>query len=201
MKLTEPTSIAALYAAPEKFVGKPVRLDGVVTAVCEEMGCWMALADSADSRQTVRFKVDHDGAITFPIAARGKRASAEGVFQRIDAGDKEGNEAAREQLAAQPTASDFGKKYQVKVTGAVRPLTCGPAIRYSFVIVRMNIASGASAGVARLISPRSFFAISTYLSPASMPIVTPSSLRKNTLPFTAQGDAENVLPMPPRRTL
>jgi Domain of unknown function (DUF4920) len=119
VKLTEPTSIAALYAAPEKFVGKPVRLDGVVTAVCEEMGCWMALADSADSRQTVRFKVDHDGAITFPIAARGKRASAEGVFQRIDAGDKEGNEAAREQLAAQPTASDFGKKYQVKVTGAV----------------------------------------------------------------------------------
>ncbi|HYN09539.1 MAG TPA: DUF4920 domain-containing protein [Vicinamibacterales bacterium] len=119
VKLTEPTSIAVLYADPEKFVGKPVRLDGVVTAVCEEMGCWMALADSADSKQTVRFKVDHDGAITFPIAARGKRASAEGVFQRIDAADKEGNEAAREQLAAQPTASDFGKKYQVKVTGAV----------------------------------------------------------------------------------
>ena len=119
VKLTEATSIAALYANPEKFVGKPIRLDGVVTAVCEEMGCWMALADSADAKQTVRFKVDHDGAITFPIAARGKRASAEGVFQRIDAADKEGNEAAREQRAGQPTASDFGTKYQVKVTGAV----------------------------------------------------------------------------------
>jgi hypothetical protein len=83
------------------------------------MGCWMALADSAESSQTVRFKVDHDGALVFPMAARGKRASAEGVFERIDAGDKEGNEAAREQLATQPTASDFGKKYQVKVTGAV----------------------------------------------------------------------------------
>ena len=119
VKLTEATSISALYGNPEKFVGKSVRLDGVVTAVCEEMGCWMALADSADSKQTVRFKVDHDGAITFPIAARGKRASAEGVFQRIDAADKEGNEAAREQLAGQPTASEFGTKYQVKVTGAV----------------------------------------------------------------------------------
>ena len=119
VKLTEATSIASLYAAPDRFVGKTIRLDGVVTAVCEEMGCWMALGDSADAKQTVRFKVDHDGALTFPIAARGKRASAEGVFERIDAADKEGNEAAREQLAAQPTASDFGKKYQVKVTGAV----------------------------------------------------------------------------------
>jgi hypothetical protein len=119
VKLPEPTPIAALYANPERFVGKTVRLDGVVTAVCEQMGCWMVLAESAESTRTVRFKVDHDGALTFPIAARGKHASAEGVFERIDAADKEGNEAAREQLAAQPTASDFGKKYQVKVTGAV----------------------------------------------------------------------------------
>lgn len=119
VKLAEATPIATLYANPERFVGKTVRVDGVVTAVCEAMGCWMALAESAQSPQTVRFKVDHDGAITFPIAARGKRASAEGVFERIDASDKEGNEAAREQLAAQPTASDFGRKYQVKVTGAV----------------------------------------------------------------------------------
>jgi hypothetical protein len=119
VKLAEPTPIATLYASPERFVGKTIRLDGVVTAVCQEMGCWMALADSAESFQTVRFKVDHDGAMVFPIAARGKRASAEGVFERIDAGDKEGNEAAREQLAAQPSSADFGKKYQVKVTGAV----------------------------------------------------------------------------------
>ena len=119
VKLAEATPIAALYKNPEQFVGKTVRLDGLVTAVCQEMGCWMALADSAESSQTVRFKVDHEGAITFPVTARGKRASAEGVFQRIDAADKEGNEAAKEQLAAQPTASDFGKKYQVKVTGAI----------------------------------------------------------------------------------
>src|SRR5262245_50279177 len=99
VKLAEPTPIATLYASPERFVGKTIRLDGVVTAVCQEMGCWMALADSPEATQTVRFKVDHDGALVFPIAARGKRASAEGVFERIAAGDKEGNEAAREQLA------------------------------------------------------------------------------------------------------
>ena len=119
VKLAEATPFVTLYANPEQFVGKTIRLDGVVTAVCQEMGCWMALADSPEATQAVRFKVDHDGAMVFPIAARGKRASAEGVFERIDAGDKEGNEAAREQMAAQPSSSDFGKKYQVKVTGAV----------------------------------------------------------------------------------
>ncbi|HEX7779340.1 MAG TPA: hypothetical protein VF424_08890, partial [Vicinamibacterales bacterium] len=62
VKLTEPTPIATLYANPDRFVGKIIRLDGVVTAVCEEMGCWMALGDSAESAQTVRFKVNHDGA-------------------------------------------------------------------------------------------------------------------------------------------
>ena len=119
VKLNETTTIAALYDAPEKFVGKTVRLDGVVTAVCTEMGCWMALGDAEKAERTVRFKVDHDAGIVFPLAARGKKASAEGVFERIAANDHEGQEAAKEQAAAQPNASDFGKKYQIKATGAV----------------------------------------------------------------------------------
>ena len=119
VKLTETTTIAALYETPEKFVGKTVRLDGVVTAVCTEMGCWMALGETEKSERTVRFKVDHGGGIVFPIAAKGKRASAEGVFEQIGADDHEAHEAAKEQSAAQPNASDFGKKYQIKATGAI----------------------------------------------------------------------------------
>ncbi len=119
VKLSEPTTISALYETPERFVGKTIRLDGVVAAVCTEMGCWMALGDAEKSERTVRFKVDHGAGIVFPIAARGKRASAEGIFERIDAADREGNEAAKEQAAAQPNASDFGKKYQIKATGAI----------------------------------------------------------------------------------
>ena len=41
--LTKATPISELYASPEKFVGKTVRVDGVVTAVCTEMGCWLAI--------------------------------------------------------------------------------------------------------------------------------------------------------------
>ncbi len=111
--LTEATPISALYSRPQEFVGKTIRVDGVVSAVCEAMGCWMALAADDKSTQTVRFKVDHEAGIVFPLKARGLQASAQGVFEKI--GDAEGKEAAGEDK----TASDFGKTYQIKATGAV----------------------------------------------------------------------------------
>ena len=118
VSLTEATSIKALYETPDKFVGKTIRIDGVVTAVCEEMGCWMALGETDKAQNTVRLKVEHDAGIVFPIAAKGKTASAEGVFEKIAESDKEAKEAASEQ-AAQTKGSDFGKKYQLKATGAI----------------------------------------------------------------------------------
>lgn len=118
VSLKDATSIKALYESPEKFVGKTIRIDGVVTAVCEEMGCWMALAESATSEDTVRLKVDHEAGIVFPISAKGKAASAEGVFEKILETDQEAREAASEQ-AAKMKVSEFGKKYQLKATGAI----------------------------------------------------------------------------------
>jgi hypothetical protein len=116
--LTDATPIKALYETPEKFVGKTIRIDGVVTAVCAEMGCWMALAESDKSEQPVRLKVEHAAGIVFPISAKGKKASAEGVLEKIAAGDKEANEAASEH-AGHAKVSDFAKKYHIKATGAV----------------------------------------------------------------------------------
>jgi hypothetical protein len=113
------TPIAELYATPEKFVGKTIRVDGIVTAVCQEMGCWMALGHDEKGEQTVRFKVDHGAGIVFPVKAKGRKASAEGVFERIAAGDKEGQEAAHEHTSALKASSEFAKTYQIKVTGAV----------------------------------------------------------------------------------
>ena len=79
----------------------------------------MALAPADQPEQTVRFKVDHGTAIVFPLAAKGKRASAEGVFEAIAANDHEGQEAAKEQAGAAAKAADFGAKYQIKATGAI----------------------------------------------------------------------------------
>ena len=78
----------------------------------------MALAAADQPSQTVRFKVEDEGALTFPISAKGKAATAEGVFEKIAANDHEAREAAAEQLG-QSKKDAFGQTYQVKVTGAV----------------------------------------------------------------------------------
>ena len=112
--LKESTSIAALAKTPQDFVGKTVRVDGVAMAVCAEMGCWMAVAPEGDSSGvTVRLKVE-DGVIVFPVSAKGKKVSAEGVFEAVAAGDAK--EAAGEHAKQDPKAS---KEYQIKATGAV----------------------------------------------------------------------------------
>lgn len=117
--LKEVTSIQKLYENPDEFVGKTIRVDGFIDAVCEDMGCWMALADIADGSKIVRLKVE-DGVIVFPISAKGKAASAEGVFEKIAATDAEGHEAAAEQTSgATGMAAEFGKRYQIKAAGAI----------------------------------------------------------------------------------
>jgi hypothetical protein len=119
--LAKPTPIAELYASPDKFVGKTVRVDGVATAVCTEMGCWVAIGAADNPDQAVRFQADHDGKIVFPISLKGQKVSAEGVFVKIGASDHEAKEAAGEHAHSQPKAADFGSRYQFQVTGAVAP--------------------------------------------------------------------------------
>ena len=141
VSLTEATPIKALVNHPEEFVGKTVRIDGVATAVCEEMGCWLAVSTSdAKDADTIRVKVD-DGVIKFPITAKGKQVSAEGVFEELT--PAAAKTAAAEHAAHHPqakpdpkakpdahaghampaagehAAAHAAKKYQIKGTGAV----------------------------------------------------------------------------------
>ena len=114
--LTEATPINALIEKPADFVGKTIRVDGVATAVCEEMGCWLAKTpDGAKGSKTVRLKVE-EGVIVFPLSAKGKNVSAEGVFEEIGATDAHAKEAAGEHAKHDAAAS---KGYQIKATGAV----------------------------------------------------------------------------------
>jgi hypothetical protein len=115
--LAEATPIASLTASPADFEGKTVRVEGVVKAVCTHMGCWMALASSdAPDGATVRFKVE-DGVIVFPVSARGKRAAAQGVVERVG-GDAESKEAAAEHAKSEG-AKKANATWQVRATGAV----------------------------------------------------------------------------------
>ena len=72
------TSLADVLAKPDTFKDKTVVVEGVVSANCTEMGCWMQLAPSADAKQAmhVTFK---DFAFFVPKDSKGMKARAEGV--------------------------------------------------------------------------------------------------------------------------
>lgn len=134
--LKDATPIASITAKPADFVGKTVRVDGVATAVCTHKGCWMAIApEGQPDAPTVRLKVE-DGVIVFPVSAKGKKVSGEGVFEVVS--DEHGKDAAAEhakhdaQAKHDPKASHDAakhdtrqhetapsKQYQIKATGAV----------------------------------------------------------------------------------
>ena len=120
VKLATATAISEVAAKPAQFMGKTVRVDGVVTAVCENMGCWMQLKDET-SDATLRIKVE-DGVIVFPLSAKGKKASAEGVIEKVDvAGEAAHHEAmvAKDPKMAKEAHAETPAAFQLKATGAV----------------------------------------------------------------------------------
>jgi hypothetical protein len=78
---TSAVTVQALLDHPDRYLGKTVRVDGTVSAVCQAMGCWLEIGDPAIGRG-VRFKVK-DGVVVFPKDAAGRKASAEGIFEEI----------------------------------------------------------------------------------------------------------------------
>jgi hypothetical protein len=79
----EVTSIEAIVADPDAWVGKKVQVAGKVTGVCAKLGCWMDLTSPTDT--TLRVKVD-DGVIVFPPESVGRQAVAEGEVEILDLG-------------------------------------------------------------------------------------------------------------------
>jgi hypothetical protein len=79
--LTDAVAIDTLLANPDDYLGRTVRVDGVITGVCKKRGCWMQVTDS-ESGNGVRIKVE-DGVMVFPYTSMGREASAEGVFEAI----------------------------------------------------------------------------------------------------------------------
>ena len=115
--ITQATPLADVMAKPSAFEGQTLRVEGYVTAVCEEMGCWLALAPTqAKSENSLIIQVEH-GVVVFPMSAKGQRAAAEGIVQRVGSAE---SRAAAEEHAKQEgkTAADAGQ-WQIKATGAL----------------------------------------------------------------------------------
>lgn len=76
--------IETLLAEPEAWLGKVVKVEGKVKAVCEMRGCWL---DVSDAGNHIRVKVK-DGEMVFAPELVGRAVVAEGTVYKFDL-DKE----------------------------------------------------------------------------------------------------------------
>ena len=72
------TSLADVLAKPDTFKDKTVVVEGIVSANCTEMGCWMQIAPAADAKETIHVTFK-DFAFFVPKNSKGMKARAEGV--------------------------------------------------------------------------------------------------------------------------
>ena len=81
VELPVSTPIADLNADPQSFDGKIVQVEGVVVAMCQNMGCWASIDDGQGNRINVKVE---DGVIDWrEITATEHYMVAEGVFQKV----------------------------------------------------------------------------------------------------------------------
>ncbi len=78
----ESVRIGKVLNNPERFVDKPIRIEGLVDDVCPKKGCWVEILD-AQSTETLRFKVQDD-VIVFPVEAKGSQIVAEGILRKLE---------------------------------------------------------------------------------------------------------------------
>jgi hypothetical protein len=69
--------LAAVLKAPEQHLGKPMRIEAPITAVCQTKGCWMHLGNHTPPVM-VKFK---DYAFFVPKDASGRETIVEGVLE------------------------------------------------------------------------------------------------------------------------
>ena len=82
ISLSEETLISSIIDHPASYVGREVKVSGLVIDVCSRRGCWIYLAGDREFDK-IRIKVT-DGEIVFPMEARGKRAVVEGVVESME---------------------------------------------------------------------------------------------------------------------
>lgn len=112
LTIKEPVSVEKIYAEPDKYLNKTVAVKGKITEVCQMMGCWMNLLDSASGKM-IRIKVN-DGEIEFPKNGAGKIAIAEGTLTKLELSKE------RAIAEAKHEADEMGRKFDPKaITGPV----------------------------------------------------------------------------------
>ncbi len=79
--LTEVTSISQILDNPQEFLGDTVLVNGTIIDVCKKRGCWIEIT-SDSAFQSIKVKVK-DGEIVFPLSAKGRNATVQGVVEQL----------------------------------------------------------------------------------------------------------------------
>ncbi len=126
--LKQSTPVSALLEKPDGLVGKTVAVTGMIVDVCDTRGCWLELAGEKPY-QKLLVKVE-DGVIVFPLTAKGKTATVQGVLA-VQEGCGIGPGVEGEPFPGFQPAADSGcgncpsakkktvKEYEIQATGAV----------------------------------------------------------------------------------
>jgi len=119
----ELVKVSDLLAKPDDYVGKTVRVKGVVVGTCAHRGCWINVAGDKEGEK-VRVKVQ-DGVIVFPPELVGDTVIAEGVWTANELTMEQTKEVCESQ--AKKAGEEFDEAevttcmtmYQITGTGAV----------------------------------------------------------------------------------
>lgn len=77
----EVTAVSAILDNPDDFIGKTVRIEGMIIEVCAKRGCWVYVAGDRQGEK-IQVKVT-DGEIVFPMSASGRMGVVEGVVEEL----------------------------------------------------------------------------------------------------------------------
>jgi hypothetical protein len=75
LKVKKAVDVAVLAAAPAKFKGRTIRLEGTVKEVCQGRGCWVEVSDEKGASFMAR---SLDESVLLPKDCKGARVVVEG---------------------------------------------------------------------------------------------------------------------------
>ena len=81
------TAVSAILDTPDTFIGKTVRIEGMILEVCAKRGCWIYVSGDRQGEK-IQVKV-LDGEIVFPMSASGRMAVVEGVVEELKVSKEE----------------------------------------------------------------------------------------------------------------
>jgi hypothetical protein len=79
--INEATVVSAILDNPDQYIGKEVRIEGMIIEVCAKRGCWVYVAGDRQGEK-IQVKVT-DGEIVFPMSASGRMGVIEGIVEEL----------------------------------------------------------------------------------------------------------------------